>query len=183
MAFAIEEFRSKMAYDGARPNLFKITLQFPNLLAAASRPSQDVSFMAHAASLPGSTVGVARQNYFGREVKFPGNRVFQDWNITIINDESFNVRDSFEAWSNLINSHKANVRNRSAVRASGGYAVDAYVTQYGKDGDSKGIKEYKFIGLFPTQIDPIQLDWGNNDRIEEFGVTFAYQYWESNTTS
>jgi hypothetical protein len=69
-----------------------------------------------------------------------------------------------------------NVRN-PAAQTPVSYSVDGEVRQYGKAGDT--IKKYKFIGLFPTDLAPIELDWGSNDAIEEFTVTLSYQWWES----
>ena len=77
---------------------------------------------------------------------------------------------------NGINSHGFNVRNPLALSPLG-YSVDAEVTQFGKQGNA--IKKYKFIGIFPTDITPIDVDWGSNDTIEEFSVTLTYQWWES----
>lgn len=198
MAFNVDQFRQAMVYDGARPNLFQVILDFPSLVNSTNTTvpfgdGRKLSFMASGTQLPASNIGVVRQMYFGREVKFPGNRVFQDWSINIINDESFDLRNSFEQWMNLINNHHGNVRDAGMVNsgasgytgASGfpgasGYSVPATVIQFNKDGSSS--KYYDFVGLFPIQVDPINLSWGLNDQIEEFGVTFSYQYWESNTT-
>lgn len=179
MAFNVTEFRSNLIGDGARPNLFQISLTFPTV-ANSSVAGQRLSFLAKTAQLPGSTVGVAPLFYFGREMKFAGNRTFPDWSITIINDEDFNVRNAFEVWMNAINSHSLNTRNPLAANERG-YSVDASVIQYSKTGAP--LKTYKFVGMFPTDVSPIELDWGSNDAIEEFGVTFAYQYWESDTTT
>lgn len=117
--------------------------------------------------------------YFGREVKLAGNRVFQDWTVTIINDENFAIKNSFEQWMNAINSHIGN-RRFSTLTSSSSYAVDGKVFQYGKTGNK--IKEYLFRGMFPIDVGPIDLDWGANDTVEEFTVTFQYQYWVTNTT-
>jgi hypothetical protein len=114
--------------------------------------------------------------YFGRELKFVGNRTFADWTITIINDEDFVIRNAFERWMASINSHGLNVRNPAAL-TPGSYTVDGEVTQFGKKGDN--LKKYKFIGLFPSDLTPIDVDWGSNDAIEEFSVTLTYQWWES----
>ena len=113
-------------------------------------------------------------------MKFAGNRNFADWTITIINDENFKVRKAFESWMNGINSHGTNVRNNNAATPTG-YSVDAKVDQYDKAGTI--IKSYKFVGAFPVDLSPIDLDWGANDSIEEFTATLAYQWWESDTTS
>ena len=180
MAFNVAEFRANMIGDGARPNLFSVSLILPPIVANATAASQKITFMAKTAQLPGSTIGTVPVYYFGREVKFPGNRTFADWSLTIINDEDFSVRNGIESWMNAINSHNGNVRGAGAARSSS-YAVDAIVTQYGKTGGE--LKSYKFVGMFPLDLAPIDLDWGSNDAIEEYAVTFAYQFWETNTTT
>jgi len=180
MAFNVTEFRSQMVGDGARPNLFQVTLTFPAIAANGSVAGQKATFMAKAAQLPGSTVGTVPVYYFGRELKFAGNRTFTDWTLQIINDEDFVIRNSLESWMNAINSHSSNIRN-SAAGTPTGYTVDASVSQYGKTGNI--LKTYKFIGLFPLDVAPIDLDWQNNDTIEEYSATFAYQWWEAETTN
>ena len=183
MAFNVNDFRSKMTFDGARPNLFEVYMTLPaNLAGDNINPAlaqSEMQFKVKAAQLPGSTIGVVPVYYFGRELKFAGNRTFSDWTVTIINDEDFIARNALEAWMSAINSHKENRRKNSYVRAVD-YSKDALVVQWGKDGSEK--KSYVFSGMFPVDISPIDLDWGSNDSIEEFSVTFAYQYWASNTT-
>jgi len=180
MAFNVAEFRANMVGDGARPNLFQVSLTFPAIATGGSAAAQKATFMAKAAQLPGSTIGQVPVFYFGRELKFAGNRTFADWTIQIINDEDFTVRNSMESWMNAINSHASNLRNSGATGPSD-YTVDATVTQYGKTGEA--LKTYKFVGMYPLDLAPIDLDWGSNDTIEEYGVTFAYQWWETDTTS
>lgn len=180
MAFNVAEFRSQMIGDGARPNLFSVSLTFPTLVDTASDASRKANFMVKSAQLPGSTVNQVPVFYFGRELKFAGNRTFADWTVTIINDEDFLIRNSMEKWMNTINSHGGNLRNASAGSPAG-YTVDAEVFQYGKTGNE--LKKYKFVGMFPVDLAPIDLDWGSNDTIEEYAVTFAYQWWEADTTS
>ena len=180
MAFNVAEFRANMIGDGARPNLFSVSLVFPTVAAEGVAAGQKTTFMAKAAQLPGSTINQVPVYYFGREMKFAGNRTFADWTLTIINDEDFTIRNSIESWMNSINSHAGNVRNAAAAN-SNGYSVDAIVNQYGKTGEI--IKSYKFVGLFPIDVAPIDLDWGSNDTIEEYSTTFAFQYWESESTS
>ena len=175
MAFNVNEFRSQMVGDGARPNLFEVSLPFPAFSLPANA-QQKVTFMCKTAQLPGATLGVVPVQYFGRELKFVGNRTFQDWTITVINDEDFVVRNAFERWMNGINSHRGNERNVSAPNQLG-YSVDGEVRQFGKAGNE--LKKYKFVGLFPTDITPIDVDWGSNDTIEEFSVTLSYQWWEA----
>jgi hypothetical protein len=180
MAFNVAEFRANMIGDGARPNLFQVTLNFPTIAENGVAAGQKATFMAKSAQLPGSTIGTVPVFYFGRELKFAGNRSFTDWTLQIINDEDFTIRRAIESWMNGINSHAGNVRNAGAQSPTG-YTVDAEVTQYGKTGDT--LKKYKFVGMYPLDLAPIDLDWSSNDTIEEYGVTFAYQWWETDTTS
>lgn len=180
MAFNVAEFRANMIGDGARPNLFSVSLIFPSIVQNATAAGQKITFMAKTAQLPGSTIGTVPIYYFGREMKFAGNRTFADWTLTIINDEDFTIRNSLENWMNAINSHSGNVRAASASN-SNGYSIDANVIQYGKTGQE--LKKYKFVGLFPLDLSPIDLDWGSNDAIEEYTATFAYQFWETDSTS
>jgi hypothetical protein len=175
MSFRVQEFRAQMNFDGARPNLFKCELTFPTLTQGQAAQNK-FTFMARAAQLPGSTVNQIPQFYFGRELKFAGNRSFPEWTVTIINDEDFKIRDAFERWMSGMNSHVGNLRNPAFIKGDGGYQQDGFVTQFGKDGTQ--LKKYKFVGLFPIDVSPIELDWGANDTIEEYAVTFAYQWWE-----
>ena len=174
--FNVSSFRSQMVGDGARPNLFSCTI--PDLTVNVNGESGSevaFNFMARAAQLPGSTVNSIPVNYFGRELKFSGNRVFSEWTVTIINDEDFKIRNTFEKWMSSLNSHVSNLRNLVSPLA---YQKDGYVTQYGKAGNI--IKEYQFVGLFPIDVSPIELDWSANDSIEEFAVTFAYPCCQAN---
>jgi len=175
--FNVGSFRAAMTGDGARANLFEVSLKPPS---ADSGVVEKITYMAKAAQLPGSTIGMAQLSYFGRELKFPGNRTFPDWTITIINDENFLIRNIMERWMAGINSHETNLRSTQFKDGplANGYSVLADVHQYGKTGGTP-IKSYKFYGMFPIDISPIELDWGTNDAIEEFTVTFAYQWWEN----
>ena len=176
MAFNVAEFRANLIGDGARPNLFQVTLTFPTIAANGTAAGQKATFMAKTAQLPGSTIGQVPLYYFGRELKFAGNRTFTEWTVTIINDEDFKIRNAIELWMNALNSHRNNLRDGSFLSPTD-YQRDAHVIQYGKTGEA--LKSYSFIGMFPIDVSPIELDWGANDTIEEYAVTFSYQWWES----
>lgn len=175
MSFNIDAFRTQLVGDGARPNLFEIQLVFPTFVTLGAAAQQKVTFLCKSAQLPGSTVGVAPLFYKGREVKLAGNRTWQDWTIQVINDEDMVIRNAFEQWVNGLNSPQDNVRSPAATIIDGGYGVDAQVTHFGKNGNI--IKQYQLIGMWPMDISPIELDWGQNDTVEEFTATLAMQYW------
>ena len=128
MTFNVSDFTSNLINDGARPNLFQVTMAtLPAALGgngtnSANAPARRLSFMARAAQIPGSSVGVIPMFYFGREIKLAGNRTFPEWTITIINDEDFSIRNSMETWMNYINSHTGNLRGQGNAPGTGSAA-------------------------------------------------------------
>jgi hypothetical protein len=166
MAFSINEFKSQLVGGGARSALFQVQITNPILGVADFK----VPFMIKAASIPESTTGTIQVPYFGRFIKYAGDRSFQPWQVTIINDEDFAIRNAMESWSNAINTHITNFRS-----APFDYKAQAQIVQYGKDGTA--LREYTFEGLFPTSISSIDLAWANESQIEEFSVTFEYDLW------
>lgn len=177
MPFAIEDFKaSGLTLGGARPNLFDVTVTFPSSIPDGAAAFPKLAFTAKAAQLPGSMLGTIEVPYFGRFVRFPGDRTFEPWTVTVVNDEDFLVRNAFEQWSAFINAHAANVSLLGALSPFV-YQTEAQVKQYGKDGSE--IKAYNFTGLYPSEISPVELAWDANDALEEFTVTFQYAYWTS----
>jgi hypothetical protein len=170
----VDDFKAKLKGGGARPNLFRATINFP---AYAQGDVEITSFMCRAAQLPGSIMSEIIVPFRGRELKIAGDRTFDVWSPTIINDTDFNVRNAMERWMNGINAHSAN----TGIVNPTDYQTDLVVEQLDKD--ESVLKTYTFRGCFPTNIDPIDLSYDPAAAIEEFGVTFQVQYWESNTTS
>ena len=170
----VDDFKSKIRGGGARPNLFKATVNFPTYAAG---DVELTSFMCKGAQLPSSVTNVIDVPFRGRQLKVAGDRTFEPWTVTIINDTDFAVRDSMERWLNGINNHKAN----SGLTNPVDYQADLIVDQLDRDGNE--IKTYNFRGAFPVNISNIELNYETVDTIEEFTVEFQIQYWESNTTS
>ena len=182
MTFNVSDFTSNLINDGARPNLFQVTMAtLPAALGgngtnSANAPARRLSFMARAAQIPGSSVGVVPMFYFGREIKLAGNRTFADWTITVINDEDFLVRNAMEQWSNGVQ-NLASTNGRVNPRD---YQVDMTVHQLDRNGAS--VKIYKFIDAYPTTIGAIALDYEQQNQIETFDVEFQYNFFTSNST-
>ena len=170
----VDDFKSKLRGGGARPNLFKTTLNFP---AYAGGNVELTSFLCKSAQLPQSQMAPLLVPFRGREMKIAGDRTFEDWTVTIINDTDFDVRDAFERWMNGINAHQSNTGLVNPVD----YQADLIVDQLDRNSDV--LKRYQFRGAFPTLVGPIALSYDTRDEVETFDVTFSYQYWESNTTS
>ena len=170
----VDDFKSKLRGGGARPNLFKATVNFP---AYAGGDVELTSFLCKAAQLPASVMNVVEVPFRGRQLKIAGDRTFETWTTTIINDTDFNVRNAMERWMNGINAHSANTGLTNPVE----YEADLIVEQLDKDGET--IKTYQFRGCFPTNVAASDVNYETVDTIEEFTVEFQVQYWESDTTS
>lgn len=167
----VDDFKSKLRGGGARPNLFKATINFPGY---ANGDPELTSFLCEAAQLPGSTMGIIPVPFRGRILKMAGDRTFAEWTVTIINDTDFAIRNSLERWMNGMNAHSANTGLSSPIA----YEADLKVDQLDREGES--VKDYVFRGSFPVDLSPIDLSFGATDEIERFTCTFAYQYFESN---
>jgi hypothetical protein len=173
-SFQIDRFKQNFTQGGARPNLFRVQVD----MSAGNGGAEKLTFTCRAASLPAETLGTIEVPYFGRKVKVAGDRTFAEWSLTVLNDEDFIVRRSFEIWNNRINFHNENVRDGGIYNIEGGpgaYKKDADIYHYDKAGDI--IAQYKMQGMFPSEIGAVELAWDTNDTIEEFTVTMQYDFW------
>jgi hypothetical protein len=171
----IDDFKSKLAGGGARPSLFKATVNFPTYVDSAN--VELTSFLCKQATVPGSTIGAIEVGFRGRKLKMAGDRTFENLTLTIINDAEFDVRNAFEEWMNGINEHQEN----TGLVDLNEYSSDVVVEQLRKDGTVS--KKYDFRGCWPLSVAAIDLNYDTADTIEEFTVELAVQYWESDTTS
>ena len=172
----INDFKAKLAGGGARPNQFKVTMPFPGY-AQVGGEIEDLAFLCRATVIPAMTVGNINVPFRGRQIKIAGDRTFEDWNVTVINDTDFKVRNAFERWQNGIN----NMTDNEGLTNPVDYQVDAFVDHLDRNGST--IKSYTLRGLYPVSVGSIELNYETNDVLEEFQTTFAYQYFESNTTT
>ena len=175
MAFTIDKFRAgALSAGGARANLFDCTITGASV--AGLTPSE-FNFSCKGAAIPAMAVGVIDVPYFGRVVKVPGNKTFDNWSVTIINDEGFLVRNGFEKWVASMGTHIGNVQSAASSKLTTGLYGTATVQHYGKTGEGSKIASYSFVNIFPVSVSEITLGWDANDAIEEFTVEFAYDYW------
>lgn len=165
MAFNINDIKSQLSGGGARQNLFQVRITNP----ANGSADFKIPFLVQASQLPASQLGTIQVPYFGRTIKLAGDRQYPPWEVLVINDEDFKIRNAMEEWSNQMNRFQGNIRALSK------YKSQAQVIQYSKDG--RVLREYQFEGIWPSNIAEIGLNWAENDQIETFGVTFEYDYW------
>ena len=177
MARSITGFRAALVGSGTRPNLFQIVFAFPPLATPPGNASGLVTLLAESSSIPADKVNEIEVPYMGRKVYYPGDREFDPWTITIMNDENFVIRDAFEFWLSALNAHDANERSPLAATPAG-YTANGQVQQLAKVGDTP-LKIYQMEGFFPTELGAMELDWGTNNTIEKFQVTLRYQFWDA----
>lgn len=170
MPLNINNMRSQLRFGGARASLFQVSITNPINGAG----DQKLPFLCKASSLPASTIGTIEVPYMGRKIKQPGDRTYADWTVTIINDEDFLIRNAMEQWINTINSPRGNRAVRGSAPSN--YKSRAQVFQLDRQG--RTLREITLDGIFPTEIAAIDLNWESTDTIQEFTVTFAYDYFE-----
>ena len=181
---SITNFRDRLVGGGSRSNLFEVNITLPDGVLGNLDVDADMRFMIKAAEIPASNIGNIPVPFRGRVLPVAGDRTFDPWTVTIINDQKFNIRDAMEQWTNLIND----------LQFAGGdinpadYQTKAEVFQLGRNAKTDGLdqtggegipvlRQYNFEGIYPNTVSAIPLDYGATDQIEEFQVTFNYLFW------
>ena len=181
---SIVDFRSRMKGGGARSNLFEVQMSFPDFAKPVSEALNDIPFLVKAAEIPASNIGNIPVPFRGRVLPIAGDRTFDPWTVTIINDTNFRLRDVMERWSDGINDiqtaqgtvdPETYQTKATVLQLSRGTSTDGKITS---DKNIPILRTYDFVGIYPNVVSSIPLDHGATDQIEEFQVTFNYLYWE-----
>ena len=182
----IDDFKNRLQFGGARPNLFEVKMTFPDTDIFGGK-EEEYRMMVKGAQLPASNVAEVVVPFRGRQLKVAGDRRFDPWTITILNDNDFDLRAAFERWSNYI----VKVSDGSGTVAPSDYFADWEVYQLGraptdlnKPGSENNVnlpvsRAYKMKGCWPSVVSAIELSYDTADTIEEFQVTMQVQYWEA----
>jgi len=168
----ITDFKSKLTGGGARSNLFEVVLSFPDIAPASSEVLDKSRFLVKAANLPASNISDVTVPFRGRVLHVAGDRTFDSWTITVINDTDFAIRSAFEKWMNTIN----RVSDNTGSTDPASYQADAYVYQLDRSGET--LRAYHFYDIFPTNIAPINLSY-DTEGIQEFTVEMQVHWWEA----
>ena len=168
----ITDFKSKLSGGGTRSNLFEVELSFPTAVGIDNNVLDKARFLVKAAALPSSNVTPIEVAFRGRMLKLAGDRTFESWTITVINDTDFAIRSAFEKWSNYMNRLSDNTGTTDPAL----YQADAFVYQLNRDGSI--LRAYHFYDTFPTAISSINLAY-ETDSIQEFTVEMQVHWWEA----
>ena len=168
----LDEFKANLIGGGARANQFRVTFNTPGAIATGL-DVRKASFLIKAAALPGQTIGEIAIPFRGRNLYIAGDREFETWETTVINDTDFAIRSAFEKWMNVINK----LSDATGFNDPAEYQEDAYVHQLDRDGGI--LRSYKFWDIFPTNISTIDLSYETTDTLEEFTVEMQVQWWEA----
>ena len=184
---SINKFKTMLTGGGARPNLFEVELAFPDLgIDKKTEAELESRFMVKAAELPASNLGDIPVSFRGRILHVPGDRTFDPWTVTVINNTDYSIRRAFETWSNLINDKATDLGNQTPIdyqkpatvhQLSRNTGPKSGASKPGLTTEIKKIASYNFFGMWPSQVSSIALDYGSTDTIEEFQVTFQVEYW------
>ena len=186
---SIDSFKSRLVQGGARPNLFEVEMDFPSGVGIFDEEIENTRhrMMIKGAQLPASNIAEVVVPFRGRQLKVAGDRRFDPWTITVINDGDFKLREAFERWSNFI----IKVSDGSGTINPSDYFADWIVNQLGRAstdlntrGEDSGAtlpvrRRYQMHGCWPSQVTPIELSYDTADVIEEFQVTLQVQWWEA----
>lgn len=171
--FNVERFKSSLTNGGARPNQFQVQLSFPTYVTVASTAVARSPFLVSVAELPGQTVNPAIVQYRGREVKFAGDRVYAPFTVTVLNDSDFSIRNGIEQWMNGMDELEFKIGRLQPSE----YQRNIDILQLDRNGNT--LKSYRLQSAFPVDLSPVALDFGANDQISTFQVTFQYQFFET----
>ena len=179
--FSVNKFISNMNTNGlgmARANQFTVVFN-ANPVGVTARTGSDL--LVKAGQFPGSTVAPLPVNFGGRIIKLTGFRTFDNWTVTVINDEDFSHRKWFEAWMYTLAGTPAGARGGISTVNAAGTANNLYknaITADIRGADNQGSisTAWRFYNLWPTALGEITVDW-SSDAIEEYTVEFAYEYW------
>jgi hypothetical protein len=180
MAFDLNQFRNKLVGGGARPSQFEMLVYPPQALLPTSYLAfKDLPFFCSIAQIPTQTITTVQVPYFGRKLKYAGEREYPELTVTILNDEDYKLRHAFEDWMRQITGTAVTTSNFNGGLWNRSYAGSAEVVQHSRNNHGGGPQQrYTFVGLYPVTLGEISLDWNSNDQIETFSVSFNYQWWE-----
>ena len=171
--FNISKLKGALTGGGARPSLFKFTV------TGAPATFTNMEYLCQVSALPPLTVTPIEKMYFGRTVKIPGDIVFGDLTTTIYQTEKGTERFNLESWMDKINGHVQNLSSLEdeTTNFMGKYSGVGTLFQYAKDGETT-LSEVEFVDMWPQSVTEIALSYDTASDLEQFDVTWSYNYYK-----
>ncbi len=179
---SLSTFKAK--FTSVRPSLFQVifTILETNVFVKndfiKTNNVSDIYIYCKNASLPGSSIQESMVYYYGRLYSEIGDRIYDPLDLTFYNSQDFAIRNFLEQWMHNMN---LSSENKQIQGPDGNdkynYFSDIDIIQL--DRRNNPIKKYKFKDCFPIMISPIPLDYSAYNTIEEFTVSFRYQWFET----
>ena len=182
MAFTPSTFKSNISTHGggARPSLYKVKINYGTAQTNTLSFSSTETLLVKAANLPSSNIAPLAINYAGRAYKWSGFRTYDNWTVTVINDESFSARNKMMHWMRYLSGQLDGTRDGTFGDPSNSgtwFDGTGEVQQVSVDGSDVG-PLYSFANLWPTELGEIAVDW-SSDAMQEYTIGFAYDHWTS----
>ena len=152
---SINTFRSTLL-GLARGTLFQIVITGAPVVTL---DSELFRVTCKAASLPSDTINEIPVPFFGRKIYYPGDRTYSTWQTTLIGDHSWSNYKQIARWHSMINHPENNV----AVTTNAlNFKADGKIYVY--DQTDNRTLAMTMVGLWPTDLGNVSLDWDATDR-------------------
>ncbi len=167
MSFSVTEFNNQYTGDYARQNLFLVDI---DKITAIAGGNSGGGMFVKAGSLPEATVGMVEVPYQNRKLKIPGDRTFNDWTATVIQDEGYELRNQLLDWQKDItgfSEFKTEIGPGAAHRKIN-------ILPYNRNGTPATTQQANVYG-WPSAIGAVELSW-ESEAVQEYTVTFQISW-------
>ena len=163
---SLTDFRNKLTGGGARANQFSVRSNSDFI-----QDTEALSFLCRSASLPAMTIGEVPVFYRGRQIYVAGDRTYADWTVTVYNDGGWVARSNLENWNNALQAF-----GNSTVGAQNPADYYGSISVQQLDRSDNVIRHVFLADAWPTNVAEIALAYDTVDVVEEFDVTFRFNY-------
>lgn len=169
MANVVQELRQAVGV-GARPSKYKILLSFPPQTGASA--GKEVNILCKSATFPSITQTPIEIFTQGRKLVLPGETTYTNsWALEFHQTEGHELRLEFLKWLKAID----DFHNNKHQGDLGALTVDQTIIQL--DHKEEDQVQYRFHGLFPSEVGEVSVSDETVNQIEQFGVTFQFTSW------
>ena len=135
-----------------------------------------VALMCTNITMPGRTINTSPYRIAGAPYKYPTQVQYADITATFIGDKFLRLRSFFEAWQNTVYNNQTGMFNfyEEYVSPIDIFQLGQFESLNDRDSATYGVRLRE---CFPTAINQIQYDSGNQNQFVAIEVVFAYRDW------